>query len=404
MTIDRTFVAVAVDLSRLPNDLIADNTISDIITIGREVDLLETVRQTERNSVIPLELLRFQASRLRIPVALFEKQSIIEFQSKKIVIVTAEEQVELRYVSSSEVYTYGLQRIREIKSEAQLKLLNLISKTFVKPILISELFEVLTLFSKHFRESLWNFLKETNVLIPFLHNNEQYVINHRLYKDPKKFEMAMQILEEQKLQNVVEFLQNNPGNPLPVVSQALGTKDDTLYLLSKYGLLEPLKLEVQGDNKEYLFSPNSTIARDDKDHFDLVKMTLANFRFGEYYSKNTRLYDLHLFFGKLLDSGYAGSVEAIGTDYHNLEKNGIVRVEQIGSNNYRFWAQKRDVIEDANNIIKGVIPFHSSRTTGSLSDINNMMQTRTQIDVEIAQSTNKGLIKALRDIQEGSLS
>ena len=184
-------------------------------------------------------------------------------------------------------------------------------------------------------------------------------------------------------------MQDNPGNPLPVVSQVLGTKDDTLHLLSKYGLLEPLKLEVQGDNKEYLFSPNSTMERDDKDHFDLVKMTLANFRFGEYYSKKTRLYNLHLFFGRLLDRGYAGSAEAIGTDYHNLEKNGIVRVEKIDTNNYRFWLLKRDVIEDANNIIKGAIPFHSSREAVNLSNIENMVQTRTKIDVEVATLLKK---------------
>jgi hypothetical protein len=278
------------------------------------------------------------------------------------------------------------------------------AKTFLKPVLASELFEVMALFSKPFREGLWNFLKNNNVLIPFSHNNENFVINHRLYKDPKKFEMAMQILEEQKLENIVEFLQDNPGNPLPVVSQALGTQDGTLYLLSKYGLLEPIKLEVQGDNKEYLFSPNSTMERDDKDHFDLVKMTLANFRFGEYYSKKTRLFSLNLFFNKMLDKGYAGSAEAIGTDYQNLEKNGIVRVEKIDSANYRFWLLKRDVIEDANNIIKGVIPFHSSRAVGCLSNINNMVQTRTQIDIEIAKATQKEVIKALRDIQEGSVS
>ena len=54
MKIDRTFVAVAVDLSRLPDNLIAENSIPDIINIGRKVDLLETLRQTERNSVVSL--------------------------------------------------------------------------------------------------------------------------------------------------------------------------------------------------------------------------------------------------------------------------------------------------------------------------------------------------------------
>lgn len=404
MQVNRSFVAVAVDLSRLPDDLIADNAISDILNVGREVDLLETVRQTEKNSIIPIELMRFQASRLRIPVALFDVQTKIEFELKKVINIVNDNQAQLRYNSSLEVYSYGIQRISEITNEAQIKLLEIISRSLTKPIFAAELFEVIALFPKHYREGLWGYLKNNNFLIPFSHKNENYVINHRLYKDSKKFQMALEILEEQKLENIVEFLQNNPGNPLPVVSQALGTQDNTLYLLSKYGLLEPIRLEVQGDNKEYLFSPNSTMARDDKDHFDLVKMTLANFRFGEYYSKKTRLYSLNLFFDKLLDRGYAGSAEAIGTDYENLEKNGIVRVEKIDASNYRFWVLKRDVIEDAKNIIRGVIPFHSTREVGGLTNINNMVRTRTHIDAEIAQATQREVIKALRDIQEGSVT
>jgi hypothetical protein len=133
-------------------------------------------------------------------------------------------------------------------------------------------------------------------------------------------------------------------------------------------------------------------------------MTLANFRFGEYYSSKTRLWSLNKFFNKMLDRGFAGSAEAIGTDYKNLEKAGVVKVEKIDASNFRFWLLKRDVIEDANNIIKGVIPIQSAKKVGNLMDINNMVQTRRQIDVEIAQASKQQVIKALRDIQEGAIS
>jgi hypothetical protein len=54
MKIDRAFVAVAVDLSRLPDDLIADNSIPDIINVGREVDLLETIHGKQKEILLYL--------------------------------------------------------------------------------------------------------------------------------------------------------------------------------------------------------------------------------------------------------------------------------------------------------------------------------------------------------------
>lgn len=403
MNIGKSFVSVAVDLSRLPDDAIAETGLATILNVGREVDLLETIRRTEKNAVLPLDILRIEASRLRIPGELFNAVTIIEFQKKKVLDVIDDDKAQLHFQNSSDVYSYGLQRISEIKVTAQLKFLEILSKTLVRPAPVRDFYDVLGLFPKHLRDGLWNFVVGNKVLIPFQYNSEAFLISHRLYKDEKKFRMALEILKEQKLENIVEFLQNNPGNPLPVVSQRLNTKENSLYLLSKYGILEPIKLEVQGDAKEYLFSPTSTLSREDKDHFDLVKMTLANFRFGEYYSKKTRLWSLDKFFTKMLDRGFAGSAEAIGTDYQNLE-NKVVKVQKIGGTNYRFWLLKRDVIEDAHNIMRGEIPIHSTKSVGNLTDINNLIQTRRQIDVELARASEKEVLKALREINEGACS
>jgi hypothetical protein len=403
LNIDKSFVSVAVDLSRLPDDAIAETGLATIVNVGREVDLLETIRRTEKNAVVPLDILKIEASRLRIPGELFNVVTIIEFQKKKVLNIIDDDKVQLHFQNSSDVYSYGLQRISEMKDAAQLKFLEILSKTLVKPAPVKDFYDILGLFPKHFRDGLWNFVVRNKVLIPFQYNNEGFLISHRLYKDEKKFRMALEILKEQKLENIVEFLQNNPGNPLPVVSQRLNAKENSLYLLCKYGILEPIKLEVQGDAKEYLFSPTSTLSREDKDHFDLVKMTLANFRFGEYYSKKTRLWSLDKFFTRILDKGFAGSAEAIGTDYQNLE-NKVVRVQKIDGTNYRFWLLKRDVIEDARNIMRGEIPIHSTKSVGNLTDINNLIQTRSQIDVELARASEKEVLKALREINEGACS
>jgi hypothetical protein len=51
---DRTLISIAVDLSRLPDDPIAEDHLSDILLVGREVDLLETIRVSSKDTTILL--------------------------------------------------------------------------------------------------------------------------------------------------------------------------------------------------------------------------------------------------------------------------------------------------------------------------------------------------------------
>lgn len=151
-----------------------------------------------------------------------------------------------------------------------------------------------------------------------------------------------------------------------------------------------------------MFAPDILNKRGDKDHFDLVRKTLANFRFGEYYSHNTRLRDLDRFFEVMLDHGYAGQAKPIGTDYMNLEWAGVFRIEKIhGTSDYRFWMLKRDVIEDARSVLRGYIPIQSSLDKINLSNIESVVQTRSQTTYSLDQTSKEELLKALRQIQEG---
>jgi len=400
---NRDLVYVAVDLSRLPDNPIAETQLPDILQIGREVDTLETIRRSDRHTEIPLDLIKFQASRLRISPKLFDISVMEQFEEKGMIRVFDDE-VELLFETSRDVYNYGLRRLAEVEDEKQIDFLEVLSKALKRPVPFETFVEVLSRFGPPYRQGLYEFITKNKILIPFKFRSESYLISHRLYRDEKKLKMALEILEEQHLENIVSFLHENPGNPQPVVRKYIGIDDVTLDLLAKYGILEPLKLDVQGDSRNYLFSVQSTLERDDKDHFDLVKMTIANFRFGEYYSQKTRLKSLDDFLSSMLDRGYAGWAEAIGTDYNNLEKAGIVEVRRISGNKYRFWMLKRDVIEDARDIVRGFIPIQSKKRVGDLTDINNLVQTRRQIDVEIAQSTQREIVKALRQIQEGVCS
>jgi hypothetical protein len=402
VALDRTLISIAVDLSRLPDDPIAESQLSDILLVGREVDLLETIRVSSKDTTIPLELLKFQSTRLRIAPQLFASE-VKDFEGKAMLQLMGDK-IKLLFETSHEVYNYGLRRLAEIGDKNQIDLLQLISVTWRKPVVTDELYSMLSRFGKPYRTGLWNFFIDNKILIPFTWRNEQYLISCRLFKDEKKLRMALEILEENHLNNIVDFLRDNPGNPLPVASRHLNVNQETILLLGQYGIVDPLRLDVKGDTKEYLFSADSTIKRDDTDHFDLVKMTLANFRFGEYYSKKSKLESLDEFLSSMLDRGFAGWAEAIGTDYKNLENAGIIRVERVSGSFYRFWLVKKDVIADARDIVRGVIPIVSSKDVGTLADIENAVRTRRQIDVDITHSANKGINDAIRLIQEGMFS
>jgi hypothetical protein len=54
--------------------------------------------------------------------------------------------------------------------------------------------------------------------------------------------------------------------------------------------------------------------------------------------------------------------------------------------------------------MRGEIPIHSTKSVGNLTDINNLIQTRSQIDVELARASEKEVLKALREINEGACS
>ena len=107
----------------------------------------------------------------------------------------------------------------------------------------------------------------------------------------------------------------------------------------------------------------------------------------------------------MLDHGYAGSAEAIGTDYMNLEWAGIFKIEQItGTEKYRFWMLKRDVVEDARSVLRGYIPIQSKLKVGKLSRIESVVQARANIGLRLDHNSMKDITKSLRQIEEGLTS
>lgn len=397
----RCLVSTAVDLCRLSNqNPFAMIQLRRLLQIGKEVDLLEALRRSEKNEEMTIDSVLIHSANLQIDPSttettifpLFQEEGMIQLDESKVV---------LNYTETQDVYEYGKRRL-VILNENESKLAALLCNSTRQGVPIEELDQVLELFPVQFRGGLRRFLFENKILQSFNHKGSEYVTSPRIFKNDDKLKEAKEILTDHKFDSVINFIDENPGNPLPVVGKHIQIDNDAIKLLSQTGIIDPVRLDVGGDVKDYLFASDILNKRTDKDHFDLVRKTLANFRFGEYYSQKTRLHDLDRFFEVMLEHGYAGKAVPIGTDYQNLEWAGVFRIEKIhGTDDYRFWMLKRDVIEDARSVLRGYIPIQSSLENVDLSNIENVVQTRSQMTYTLDAISKTNLLKALRQIQEG---
>jgi len=393
-------ISVVLDLVRL-DQLIIQTVLPNVYLVGKEVDLLEHIRRTEKKDEMTFNLVGWHAIALNISSVVLNRISKQAFIDYKMMEINDDRKVVFLYSSTKEVYEYGIKRFKECLDEKECSLIEYLVKSTIRPVVESELKEILDLFEKPLREPIETLLVENNMLRPFEHKGEHYFVSPRIYKDEDKFRLAYEILEDEGLSNITTFIKDNPGNPQSVVQTFLDINQEVINLINQSGIADPLRLNVAGDTKSYLFSPDASLNREDKDHFDFVKTTLANFRFGEYYSKKAQLNDLDAFLSSMIDRGFAGWAEPIGTDYKNLERAGIVKVRRVAPNRYRFWMLKEDVIRDAREILRGYIPIQSNASIGNLGDIDTIVKTRSLLRPPKVHFSLDKITQALRHIQEG---
>lgn len=393
-------VSTAIDLGRIrPRNQIPEVGLVRLLLLGRVTDLLENMRRTEEKDELTLEIVTIQASAIGLDPALAQNLVKNRLVNDKLVHIDGEE-ITLLYGKPSDVYGYSIRHMLSELSEAELSLLKLICNSTRKAMGIEDLDKVLGLFLRAYRQGLRTFLFDNKILQEFRHDEADYIVSPRAYKNEKNFKMAIEVLTDHKLSPLMDFIRENPGNPDTVVQTYKNVDRDAITALSSSGVIDPLALDVHGDKKNYLFSADLLRKRSDNDHFDLVKTTLANFRFGEYYSTNARLSSLEKFLQSLLDRGFAGAATPIGTDYNELESRQIVRVKAVsGTEKYRFWLLKRDVIEDCLSVLKGYVPINAQAMKPNLSGIDSVVQSRS--DLNIISATKSTVADAIRMIQEG---
>ncbi|MGT2530680.1 hypothetical protein ACU4GG_29110 [Streptomyces nojiriensis] len=121
-------------------------------------------------------------------------------------------------------------------------------------------------------------------------------------------------------------------------------------------------------SQTYVFSPLIQTADDQStttEALHLRKLFLAHILFGREKAMlgKGRINDPVVLVSKLLNSGSVGPATNIGTDYHLLESNGVVRVEELPNGRAFLRLIKKEIVSDGLDWLKasvGHIPGGSS--------------------------------------------
>lgn len=399
-------IKATIDLSRANNKVrnpIIDTQFKNILAIGKETDLLETLRRVENPEydvfILPKSELELYSALTGIDPILLDSSILPKFIDNNL-IEDLGDKIEIKFQSVSEVYNYGISRINSDFTLNDRSIVEVIAKGMQSPVNENIFNNALQKFPDFSHKTIEEYLDETKILTSTEVKNTTYYSSPKIFKNKNIFNKVLEITEDSQIGEILENISNIPGIPIESMPKQLDKK--IIPGLSIAGAIEPINLDINGIQKEYAFTSDVTLERGDKDHLDLVKKTLSNFRFGERYAKWT-LIDIEKFLSSLLDRGYAGKATPIGTDYRNLEVSGVVKVQKIPGDRYeryRFWLLKRDIIEDALNIVRGNIPLTKSTPQISLSTMDNSVLSRISISNNLKGNVDvKEITDAIRQIQ-----
>lgn len=369
--------------------------------LGREIDLLEVIRRQDNPEEdffqISSEELELNALNVGIDPILLEENVIPNFVNEGFIEYIDEEKFEIKFTNIKSVYKYSKNEISNFNSKEK-EFLGLIAQGMIKPIDQDYFNDVILKFPGYAASPIKSYLDKTRILSPIQAQESIFYSSPKIYKHKEAFRRLLETSPYHDVSRTLEFLNENPGIPI----DSLDSKrynHDLIKGLTIAGAVDSISLNIGGESKKYITPTNLNPDRYDNDHLDQVKKTLANFRFGERYSKWT-LISLNRFLESMLDRGYAGKATPIGTDYKNLEASGIVKVSRVTGDQYRFWMLKKDVIEDTLKVLRGSIPHVSSNPTISLNKMDNSTISRI-IMSENQSSDVQEFTDAMRKIQKG---
>src|SRR3989338_9430534 len=132
MEIKDNHVTVALDISRAfkgTRNTIVSTELNKIISIGREVDLLETIRRQDNPNqdmfVINLKEIELYAAHIGIEPVLLGAITLKKFASHELIEIKDRNQVEIKIKNSRQTYDYAKEQIRDNFNDGEKIFLNL---------------------------------------------------------------------------------------------------------------------------------------------------------------------------------------------------------------------------------------------------------------------------------------
>lgn len=382
------------------NEISISNELNNIVHLGKEIDLLETIRRQDNPEKdvfsFPKQQLTLYGAGIRMDPIVLERITMENFIEKDLIRILNDDTIEVNFKDWRKILNYGKSQIELSLNSRSQELLNLLAEGMVKPVNDDYYQKVITSFPSTVQNPLSNYLSKSKLLSPIQAKESIYYSSPKIYKHEDSFRKLLEYNEDEKISNALEFLTCNPGIPLESINPE-SLNHSLLKGLTLSGALDSISLDINGISHEYLIPSNLNTDRLDKDHLDQVKKTLANFRFGQSYAKWT-LRSPKIFLEKLLENGYAGNASPIGTDYRHLEAAGIVTVEKISGSNYRFWMHKQDIIEDTIKVLNGSVPVISANPYINIDKMDDSVLSRMILE-QTQEPDVKIVTDALRKLQ-----
>lgn len=404
ITIKDNYVTAALDLSRASKEvksLVVAKELKRSFFLGREIDLLEVIRRQDNpeGDFFQLSFAEMELNALNVGIdpILLEANVIPNFVNEGFIDYIDKEKFEIKFTDIKSIYKYSKNQIANFNSKER-DFLGLIDHGMIKPVDQDFFDKVILEFPDYATSSLKSYLDKTRILSPIQAQESIFYSSPKIYKHKEAFRRILESNPYGEVTRTLEFLNENPGIPIESLDSRR-YNHDLIKGLTIAGAVDSISLNIDGESKKYITPTNLNPDRYDNDHLDQVKKTLANFRFGERYSKWT-LSSLNKFLESMLDRGYAGKATPIGTDYKNLEASGIVKVSRVTGDQYRFWMLKKDVIEDTLKVLRGSVPYVSRNPTINLHEMDNATISRIIIS-ENQSSDVQEFTEAMRKIQKG---
>lgn len=219
---------------------------------------------------------------------------------------------------------------------------------------------------------------------------------------------ALKAADAKATAHVTALLEEVAANPALPEGHVTSTEPRWVSFAVAQGLVHRSVIQTsEGSERAFLFTPH--LSRDPfgsnpVDASGQVKQLVGSMVYAQTYAE----YKLHspgTFLRKLIDTGVAGNVTSIGTDYPMLEKAGIVRViPGSSSNRFRLELLQSDVAESALELIEV-----RDDSTGNDQDAAALRAQRSYIHTErdraqlaltteIDEVEQRRLVAALREI------